>query len=145
LSGMTILDSRRIIHEAGLLFGSYVENVFYNWLLNPLLHITTLLAITNFIINRKIRLSFIVALLNVLLFGLIGNGRLIYFYVGLYFLIAMCFRFMFNKKEIKKVRLKKWEIKKSTVKRVTVSIIFSLTVIYVMNLITVKRLGITNA
>lgn len=143
LLSMTVLDSRKIVYEAGYLFGSYTENIFFNWIITPLVHVSILLTIANFIVKNKINISLIISLTNVVLFGFIGNGRLIYFYIGLYFLIALCFRYIFVNKEKNKY-FEKWEIKNSTIKNVLITAVLLFATIYIMNFVTTKRLGIVN-
>lgn len=115
------------------LFNSYAENVFYNFLVTTLYQITTMI-LAIFIVNKKVKNSVcIIGIINVILYMLIGYGRMSIYYFVQYILIA----FFLNKDYNKVNKKRKLNIKK------IILVITSVLVIFLVSLIpTAVRTGI---
>lgn len=140
MSSLPLDYQRKIVYEVGLLFTTTYEMLFYNWILKPIMTISVIMTISNYIIYGKKNMSLIVALLNCVLFSMVGNGRLIFFDLLIFILVAIAFKKSFSKQK----SIPKWHIRKSTIKK---SILFTSAVIvlmYVMNSTSAKRLGLDN-
>ncbi|KTD88417.1 O-antigen polymerase [Paenibacillus etheri] len=137
LGSMSILDSRRIVYEQGLLFGSSFSTVFYNWIIIPIVKTSILLLISNLILNGKKNLSLLIAVVNCMLFSLIGGGRFIYFEIIFFAIISFGFKYDMYKSV--KVNFSKGRRIPKII--YVVMLIFA---VYFMNLNTVRRLGINS-
>ncbi|EJR51797.1 hypothetical protein IIO_06207 [Bacillus cereus VD115] len=140
MSSLPLDYQRRIVYEVGLLFTTTYEMLFYNWVLKPIMTISVIMTISNYVIYGKKNISLIIAFLNCILFSMVGNGRLIFFDLLIFILVAVAFKKSFSKQN----PIPKWHIRKSTINK---SILFSgviAVLIYVMNSTSVKRLGLEN-
>jgi len=91
VAAMTISDARTIKFEQGLLFNSFTEYAFFNYFIHSFLYLTTILAISSYVVNKKINTILIFSIINVWLFGLIGLGRFVIFDTLVFYLLANSF------------------------------------------------------
>ncbi|MEH6891477.1 O-antigen polymerase [Bacillus sp. JJ864] len=140
LSSMTLDDQRRIVYTVGLLFNSTYEMLFYNWIIKPIMMISVIMVMVNYIIYGRKNVSLVISLLNCVLFSFIGNGRLIYFDLLIYILIAVAFKKSFSKFK----QIPKFHIRKSTLKKSILFIIGIFVLLYVMNSTSARRIGLEN-
>jgi oligosaccharide repeat unit polymerase len=107
LNIMTILDSRRIVFEPGLLLGSYKEYAVYNYFIASFLYLSVVINISKYVLTSKKTISLIITLISVILFGLTGLGRFIFFNSIVFFIIASALKKpMFIQKKSNGIRKK---------------------------------------
>lgn len=97
-------DKLRLIKfEFGLLFQTGGEYYFYRYFIDTVIRYQILISICNIIIYRDIQKWDLLIALNVFLYTLIGEGRMLYFNILLIFIVSY---FFFNKKINRKVQIK---------------------------------------
>ena len=134
LDSLGLIDARRIVYDQGYLFNSSYELIFFTWVITPILYVSVLLLLSDFVMNGVKRLALYVSLINCVLFGLIGYGRFIHFQIIVYAIVAIGFKYDIHKKVI----LNTVKMKKRT-KLLLTLLIF--TAVYFMNISSAKRLG----
>lgn len=129
LNSMSVYDARMIVYQFGLLFKSPIETIYYNYFIKAILHISIIATLINFIIYGRKNITFFLSIINVVLFSLIGNGRMIYFVVLIYAILIIGFKYLLssNRQVI-------------SVKRVSVYVLALFGIVFIMNYITMKRL-----
>lgn len=97
-------EARNIKFTQGYLFTSYVEYIFFYYVVSSAVYVNSILVISKFIILKQINFKLLLTILILLIYALIGFGRLIIFDMILFGFIPFFFQpYKFNnsKKRIK--------------------------------------------
>lgn len=140
MANLPFYESRRVFFELGFLFRSSVEYMFYNWMINTLVYVFLLLSISTFVIFNKRGIFVYISLLNGILFSMVGQGRLVYFYIIIFALCAFGI-----KKDLKIKHESNQRKKPSKLRRLTIYGLISITAIYGMNKLTTMRMGVSGS
>ncbi|MCU5077708.1 oligosaccharide repeat unit polymerase [Bacillus cereus] len=111
LSGLDSSYMRTALFEQGYLFSSSLENILYFWFIGSFVYLSIALFISNIVMGGKKNITFFISLVCCYLYGEIGNGRFIYFYIIILFLVSIALKHFINKKlkfNIKKKKKKNW-------------------------------------
>ncbi|WP_082708034.1 O-antigen polymerase [Paenibacillus sp. DMB5] len=134
LSSMTSNDMRRIIFEKGLLFSSSAEYMFYYWVITAIIYASLVIAISSFALHGKKNLSLFLVLINCFMFGQVGQGRLVYFYMMVFLAVGLGLKRDIYKNSTFKIKPKKsWGV----------YLVLILAVIFIMNRTSARRMGVS--
>lgn len=92
-----VIDARNIVFEPGLLFGSYLEVSVYNTIIIPLISVTQIICIIQWINFRKITFLSLLMIVNTFFISGIGLGRFIILDIATYYVvISIIYYLMIN-------------------------------------------------
>lgn len=129
LSGAS--DARLIKYTAGKLFGTYLEYVFFSYIIETLVYLSVVYCICRYVVENKINLLLVQSVVNVIVFGLIGLGRFIVFDALMFYIVAQLF--IARKNNSIKSIINKYNI--------VIAAVFLSSAILGMTVITASRLG----
>lgn len=133
---MTFYDARRIRFEVGLLFSSGYEVLFFNYVVTFAVYFFILLAISNYLINRKIDRNLLLSIINCIIYGFIGLGRFIYFDSAVFLITGFLLL-----KQIQKGKERKIRFGINFIKKLIVISVFIIGGLFLSSYITSVRMG----
>ncbi|MBS4053429.1 MAG: oligosaccharide repeat unit polymerase [Thermaerobacter sp.] len=88
IAQLTVWDLRNARFDVGGLFSSGIEAMIYNYFVTAWVYFFLLMVISEYLITRRLRPVGVLSIANVVLYSLIGYGRLVYFDAGIFLAVG---------------------------------------------------------